>query len=225
MREDKVSIAIFRLTYGGREHPAIGSWLAKTMCNIVADSRVRAVGEYVVDKSPVYLARNVAAKYALGLGADLMVMVDNDMHPDYITSAPTFWKTAFDLVMEHDDPLVVVAPAQTGPPYNQVCIHTPVEEPDGKISLHLMEEVHAAEKAGIEQVPGSGTSLILIDTRVFKIMEPPWFLHLYNDDVTEIMSSEDVNFTAALKQYNIPLYVTWDSWQGHYKTSLYGRPQ
>ncbi len=224
LRPARFQPAIFRLTYGSREHSAVGSWLVQTLHCIARDKRVETFDEFPVDKAPVYAARNVCAKMAHGLKATHLCMIDADMVPDCLPGAPIFWQAAADFALAHDGPCVVSAPT----PMANGCVNVLREEvdPDGSRHLRLLSLDEAANKKGLERVPATGAGLILIDMRAFDRLQRPYFSFGYTDDsFTDVAVGEDVGFTARCTEAGVPVYAAWDCWAGHDKSILLRKPR
>ncbi len=72
-----------------------------------------------------------------------------------------------------------------------------------------------------------GTGVLLIDLRAIAVLPPPWFSYEFADHPfnTILASTEDVVFTRNLDWLSIPQYVAWDSWAGHDKRYMTGKPR
>lgn len=224
----QVKICIVRLCHGSWEHPAIGDWFADAVHFCLTDPRIGPgnLESFWLDEEPVYRARNMAQRRAKELGCDLLVMVDNDMFPDWMPGAPKFLQSALDFWWDNHatgHPCVICAPARVRS--GMVAVHKLIED-KGRKGLVLMHPREMQYKAGIERVPGSGLSLSLIDMRVFERLHPPYFRFAYTDEYcTQIRAGEDVMFTADLGGPCIPVYVNWDCKADHSKKVWLGWPK
>ncbi len=252
MRERKLKIGIARFPYGGNggamsEHLSVGKWLMKLVPQIKADPRCEGDGvwEFIESDTPITMVRNRALRRARMNGVDVLLMVDSDQIPDlYVGKDPLakpFWDTAFDFLYRHYDkgPCVIAAP-YCGPPPDPVeggCENVYVfhwanstnwrkgeDEPNYSLAQFSREE--AAMRSGIEEVAALPTGLCMIDTRVCDLLDPPWFKYEWMDEYeSDKASTEDVYFTRNCSLLGIPQYCTWDSWAGHAKPAIVGKPQ
>jgi hypothetical protein len=95
-------VAICRFPGGGVEHPDIGDWLADTRYKMRQDPRICGVGNWRKSDTPITMVRNCAVKETLAQGADYILMIDNDMGPDYLVGNPgvePFWDVAWEFMM------------------------------------------------------------------------------------------------------------------------------
>lgn len=219
----RVGLLICRMVYGNREHPSVGTWLARTVHWFLASPFFGAMHEIPVNKAPVYAARNFAAETALKMGADYLLMCDADSVPDVVPQAPPFFETAMAFAQKHPGPCVVSAPV---PMVNGcVNVHREITDDGGRRHLELVPLPEVAGKAGFERVPACGAGLLLIDVRCFARLEKPYFGFAYADEsCSDVAAGEDVGFTARLTDKEIPVFAAWDSWCGHDKSVLFGRP-
>lgn len=241
--------------YGGNgasasEHPAIRSWFARTLRDLSQDERVAAVEWWDFNDTPITMTRNAAVLNARKRGADVLVMVDSDQHPDYQVeigdaTAKPFISTSFDKLYEHWErgPLVIFAP-YCGAPLAEENVfvfrwkNRISDNPDADWSLEPYTRFEAMQKVGFEEVGAGPTGLIMCDLRIFDILEPenenesPWFYYEWRDKYkAEKISTEDCTFTrdvgligSAKLGYN-PLLCNWDAWAGHYKPKCVSKPK
>lgn len=233
----KYNIAIARFPYKKEEASTVTEWLISTVLEMRRDERVAEIARITLDDTPITMTRNKSIKVARERGADLLLMVDSDMAPDlYVGSDPNakpFWKTAFDFVTQHNGPCAIAAPYCGPPPFENVYIFrwateqsdVPSDCPDDMKSLKQFTREDAAERRGIEQVGALPTGLILFDMRGFEFLDKPYFDYEWPDSAMDHKAStEDVVLTRNLSLIDVPQYVAWDSWAGHWKLKCVGKP-
>lgn len=193
------------------------------------------VGKVVVSYThgyPTDRCRNAACKQARDDGFHLLVMIDDDMVPDVVPGAKPFLPSAIDFVLAHPGPCLVGAPYCSGPPTQDVLVmknraYCP-DQPDGlgqRMDKFTRDEAAAA--TGFERVAALPTGLLLVDLRVLGVLPPPWFSYEFADPPfnTKLASTEDVVFTRNLDWLGVPQFVAWDSWAGHSKAFVTGKPR
>lgn len=242
--------------YGGNggfasEHPAIRNWFPRVLRELWKDGRVEDVWWNDFNDTPITMTRNNAVLEARKRGADVLVMVDSDMHPDHSLEvdkdprAKPFIASSFDKIYEHYEqgPLVICAPYCGAPFYEEnVFVFrwtnriTNSPTPDWKLEPYTRGEAQA--KIGFEEIGAGATGLMMCDMRIFDVTEPedesekPWFYYEYRDKFqAEKISTEDVTFTrdaslmgSAKLGYN-PVLANWDAWAGHYKPKCVSKPR
>jgi len=220
---DKVKVLILRLVYGGSECAALGSWLFTTALGMTKDPRIAGFQEIPLNMKGIPEARNFAVEIARESGANYLLTADADTHPD-IERGPTFWETAFNFAYSHNGPCVVSAPVQMR--NGLVNVHKEEFNAEtGMQDLILRSAAECANLKGIYRVPACGMGLMLIDMRCFDELSPPYFRFGYEDErCCKIERGEDGMFTADLGGPDIPVYVAWDCWAGHWQNVLFGRP-
>lgn len=230
-------VMVFRFPFQNSEAPDVTDWLIQTACLIERDPRISDSFFCKIDDTPITMCRNIAIQQALDVGADLLVMVDNDMRPDLglhpkspIKGAVPFWESSFDFWWNHDGPCIVGAPYCGPPPHNNVFVflwRARQNEPQQpEFMLRQYEREEAALLSGIRPVAALPTGLILIDMEVFQRMQPPWFYYEFPDARTQRkLSTEDVTFTRDAQLHGVPNYCNWSAWAGHYKRYLVGAPR
>ncbi len=223
------SVLIARFPYGGGEYRKGVNWLVETVCKIKRDRRVDQVDYTDEDDTPIPMLRNRACKAALDGGYDFVLMLDNDLHPDYQATRP-FWDSSFDFLLRHAGPAVVAAPYCGPPPEENVYVFLwrkyQSENPNPDYRLEQFTREEAAGKAGIEEVAALPTGLILFHTEVVKRLPLPWFEYEYADRYrTHKASTEDVYFTRNASLAGVPVYCNWDAWAGHRKVKTVGKPE
>ena len=161
----------------------VGDWVTETMLKCQQDARVGWCKKSKISDTPITMTRNRAVVFARENGADVLVMVDSDMHPDKrvhdgAPDAKPFWDTSFDFLYRHWDrgPVVIGAP-YCGPPPNEPCyvFQWASKESDGpglNCALQAYSREHAAAMKGIQQCAALPTGLIMFDVRIFSLTEP-----------------------------------------------------
>ena len=169
---------------------------------------------------------------------DFVLMLDDDMAPDIglrpdmrDADAVPFMPSALDFALKHDGPCVVAAPYCASPPEQAVVVMKnrvvyPGQPPAMGTRLDKYTRDEAAVQKGITEVAALPTGVMLIDARVTGMLPPPWFYYEYADEKhhTKLASTEDVVFSRNLSWLGVPQYCAWDSWAGHQKRFLTGRP-
>lgn len=235
----KVLIATF--PFLNQQHPDVADWMTRTVLTCKSDVRVTEVFRFRLNDTPAPMVRNNAISRAKEVGADLLIMIDNDMKPDaYLPGTPQrlgdcphakpFFDSSFEFWWHHDGPCVIAAPYVGPPPISNVYVFRWANQlndnPDGldfKLAQFSREE--AATKRGIERVAALPTGLIMIDMRCFDHILPPYTYYEWRDEFErEKVSTEDVTLTRDLGLSGVPQYCNWDAWCGHWKQWCMGRP-
>ena len=251
--DQKFNVGFCTFSYGGNggiasEVPAIREWMTPLACAIQRDPRIGAIHLWNIADTPVTMSRNQGVLDARGKGIDVLVFIDSDMTPDLLVghdpSAKPFFQSSFDFLVEHypKGPCVIGAPYCGPPPHECVYVfewrnmRTDNVNPD--FQLKMYERSQAAKFSGIQPCAALPTGLIMFDMRAFAVTEPqddgdkPWFYYEWTDKyAASKASTEDVTMTRDLSLvgtqklgYN-PVYCNWDSWAGHHKPLVVGKPQ
>lgn len=247
MEAPQYSVMIARFPGGNRETPASVQWVLETNLKLVDDPRVKKpVLNWYKGDTPITMVRNEAVKVALDSGVDYLVMIDSDMVPDlsYPEGKP-FWDSSWKFMMARRemerlyadqmsdfDPLhpATIAAPYCGPPPQENCYvfewkTWETESPDANFRLEMIPRESAAIRGGFQEVAALPTGLILYDTRVFRVLDPPWFCYEYTDQYqTEKASTEDVYQTRNASLLRLPQFVNWDAWAGHTKEKVVKKP-
>jgi hypothetical protein len=224
----------------------VASWWAQTAVKLKTDDyfkdRIEAFWEYEISDTPITMTRNRVIEVARKQGADILVMVDSDMHPDVHLKddpfAKPFFETAFKEIYEHYDagPLVIGAPYGGAPPHENMFVFTWSAKAnmgdESAFELRQYTREEAQEMLGLQECAALPTGLIAYDMRVFDCIEKPYFQYEWSDDsASQKASTEDVQNTRDLSLgcirkhgYN-PLRCAWSSWAGHYKVWCVKRPR
>lgn len=227
----QVKVLFSHFPFGASEHPESSRWFYQTIFKAKADPRISEVLEMTVDDTPITMGRNRVLKRATEMKADVVLMLDSDMHPDLpLPGAKPFWDTAFDFLLKHDGPCAVAAPYCGPPPIENVYVFQPAnfqsDHHDVDIKIEQFNREEAAGRAGFEECAALPTGIYLLDMRALQYLTPPYFEYEWADPPfnTEKASTEDVFFTRNLSLAGIPQYVLWDAWAGHYKRKCVGKP-
>ena len=191
------------------------------------------------------MGRNRAVEAAKADKADFLLMIDNDMKPDaYLatnknrldtdSSALPFWDSSFGFMCRRyeNGPCAVASPYCGPPPHENVfCFSWATfqsDHPNADLRIEQISREAAVMRSGFEECACLPTGLILMDMRIFDnpLVVPPYFTYEYTDKCEQKKAStEDCVFTRDLNMANIPLYVNWDAWSGHWKRKCVGRPK
>lgn len=217
---------------GNRTVPDVGNWLVETVLKMRADPTIGEGNVALWHKvtTPITMGRNLCLKQAKAWGADFVLMVDSDMRPDLpYDGAKPFWDVAWPFARDHAGPCVVAAPYCGPPPQEGVYTFrwedTQTGDPNPNFMLKAHTRPEAARLSGIVRCGALPTGLMLIDVRALKDVPPPYFYYEYTDETqSELASTEDVTFSRDLANVGVPLYAAFDSWAGHFKEKLVGRP-
>lgn len=227
----KYNVMFARFPFGNQECPDSSDWMMRTLKKCWQDERLGEIHTYRRDDTPITMSRNHCIETAKTLKIDILVMIDSDMAPDLpYPGAKPFWESSLDWLLKHG-PCVVAAPYCGPPPVENVYVfqwatgRTNNPNPnDMKIEQFSRED--AAQRIGIERVAALPTGLIMIDMRVIEKISPPYFYYEWEKGGTESQkaSTEDVTFTRDLALSEVPIYVNWDAWAGHWKRICVGKP-
>lgn len=157
----------------------------------------------------VATARNRIAQKSLDLGADYVLMVDNDV---------TLPKDALKLLLEdaHEVNLGYYAHRDTSNVYSgRTCICR-LKDENGKEYYHYpleseytANEMHILADAGVTKiiVHGGGMGCALIRTDVFRKTSYPWYDWVNYGDANRGMLSEDLYFCSLCRASKISIYA------------------
>lgn len=233
---DRVRVLACVLTYDGRMGADLMAYLCGLSAKLLEHPRLAELRVTFTRGYPTDRCRNAAVKGARDEGYDFLAFFDDDMRPDLLVgrdpAAKPFLPSALDFALAQPAPCVVGAPYCGAPPKQRVMVMRYRQDvpdvPDGaglKIDSFTREE--AAERSGFEKVAALPTGCLLIDLRALDELPPPWFSYEYDDPPfnTKLASTEDIVFTRNLAWLGVPQWVAWDSWAGHNKFWLTGKPQ
>lgn len=150
----------------------------------------------------VAMSRNKMANKALEVGADYILMVDNDV---------VLPKDTLKLLMEDIKPVCLgvypYRPKEAGSVDRTIIFKN---EKD----FYSIEEMYAMEPKKI-LVPAGGLGCALISTKVFDKLSYPWFVWSGNILNRDKECSEDVYFCKQCKAHGIPVYADFRVRCGH----------
>jgi hypothetical protein len=226
----KYSILVATFPYGGLEHTKASRWYTRLILKLKADRRIGEVHCADEDDTPISMTRNKACRQAQLLGADFVLMMDSDTIGDYQATKP-FWDSSFEFLLGHGGPAIVAAPYCGPPPNENVYVFRwrnrqsdHPGETDFRLDQYTREE--AFERAGMEEVAALPTGLMLFHTEALAKVPIPWFDYEYSDEYcTKKDTTEDVYFTRNASLEGVPVYCNWDSWAGHRKWKVVGKPE
>jgi len=247
-----VTVCFATFSYGGNggissEVPDIREWMVPLISRLSKDERIASIHCFNLSDTPITMTRNRAVLMARDLRADVLVMIDSDMHPDrhvLEAGAKPFFESSFDFLLAHYDkgPVVIGSPYCGPPPKENVYVfrwlNEQSENANPDFQLEMYDRKTASTLAGIQEVAALPTGLIMYDMRVFDMTEPktpedkPWFYYEWsNIFASEKASTEDVTMTRDLSLvcsqlfgYN-PIFCNWDAWAGHWKPKCVEKPK
>ena len=223
-------------------HPSLRAWFSRTLLSAKGDPRVGAITDQDLTDTPITMTRNAAVRAARRAGADFLVMIDSDQHPDLYLGDPAarpFFESSFDFAAKRKElglVTVVGAPYCGPPPAENVYVfrwatwESDQPNPDMRLEQYGREE--AARMAGIHPAAALPTGLVLFDLAAFDLVRPPYFYYEYTDEEEcEKASTEDVTATRDIclagqeRLGYSPVFCNWDAWAGHYKPKCVGKPR
>jgi hypothetical protein len=152
---------------------------------------------------PIDGGRNTAANNYKGVGADWLLMIDNDMSPplnilDCIKDAP-------------EDAAVVVPKFYLWDEDKlKVKLCWGMQTADGGDMVNHLEP-------GWHELTHCGTGLIFIRPEVFQKVPAPWFWRTY-DEMVNMQSTEDINFAHKVREHGFKIYGNGKYEVGHHHT-------
>lgn len=206
-----LDVLILRIARGKWERAEVGTWLADCYCQVQSGLKLGRLLHGIIDGEPTSAARNSAVFSARRAEVDVLVMVDADMDP-----APGFFRRAVEFLADHRGAVVIGSPYCGAPPECNV---------QATIGGARIGRTEAAAMQGIRLVGCIGTGLIACNLAAFDAMEGPCFDYSYATPGREQVSeTEDFQFTRRLTAAGGRVYADFDSWSGHAKESIIGKP-
>ena len=211
------------------------AWCIKLVLKLMNDDRIREIyTNYHEGNCPIHMLRDIAVKSAMNERCDYLLMIDNDMIPDpKLPKSQPFWKTAWEFTMDRRsrEEREKIMPATIASPYFADSAGSflaydwnPIPNDEGE-DLVLIAKEDALSRRGLGTVVAAQTGLIFYDMRVFWYMPKPWFTYEWKDSEHQIVNlADDFYQTRNLTLAGLPVYMAWDCWSAHLKTSCVTRP-
>lgn len=255
MTPEKLNVMFAGFSYGGNggiaaQHPDVGKWLVKAIAAAKADPRIDKVCHIDLADTPITMTRNRAVLDARELGMDVLVMVDSDQSPDlYGTTGECkpFFESSFEFLYRNRKRFTkgcVIGSPYCGPPsLEELCYvfywkNQQTGAADTDFKLEAYTRAHAADMVGIQECGALPTGLTMWDMRVFELTEPrdkdddPWFYYEWEDryaankgSTEDVTATRDISLAGLIQEGYNPVHANWDSWAGHWKPKLVGKPQ
>lgn len=241
----KYKVMVCQFPGGNSTHPDVSDWVLETVLKMEKDPSI-GPGNVVLWRradTPVTMTRNLSLLKAEKEGADYVLMVDSDMSPDLpYPGAVPFWDAAWPFVQAHAGPCVIAAPYCGPPPDECVYVFEWQNKESGganpDMQLAMVPRSKAADLHGIQRAAALPTGLMLIDMRAVARLPHPRFYYEWKGDGEKCSccgvpkpgpqavkaSTEDVTFSRDLDAAGAPMYCAWDSWAGHHKSKVVGKP-
>ena len=193
MTPAKLNVFFAFYPYGGNggcanEHPNIRSWFAKTMTYCNHDKRIGNITACDYSDTPIPMMRNRSVCEARDVGADVLVMVDSDQHPDlYIGEDPTavpFFSSCFDFLYERKMKglCTTIGAPYCGPPPSE-CVYvfrwanSESKNPNIDHHIEMFGREEAAIMTGIQECAALPTGCIMFDMEMFNVTDPKHEYH------------------------------------------------
>ncbi len=180
--------------------------------------------------------RNVCVADARRAQATQLLFLDPDMALDYYAfrgdpGAKFWWPEAWEFIREQPEPCVAAVPYCGGRNQELVHVFRPGLPEEGRETVRLLPD-EAARLTGWQRVGAVGTGCMLIDMRVFDILDrwekAPFFKDQYDEDSdwrhTAITQSQDLYFCQRCRRAEIPIWVNFSCWSAHHQPHLAHRP-
>lgn len=188
MTPSKMNVMFCFYPYGGNggcssEHPNIRNWFAKTVAYCKTDKRIGEIFTRDYSDTPIPLLRNRSVCDAREFGADVLVMIDSDQHPDlYIgieESARPFFELSFDFLYSRKVKglcSVIGAPYCGPPPQEVVYVFQwtgcESDHPNTDHGINMYSREQATQMSGIHPAAALPTGCIMFDMEVFNVTDP-----------------------------------------------------
>ncbi len=228
MRPRKPLVVLSPLVVTGSYRYEVGNFLISCCTHQVANPHlIQDVFVLPVQHTPAPVARCRAVKRAREVGADLLLMIDDDMAVPH-----AFFSTAVEFLKQQPTPSAIGVPYCTAPQPDgeQVLVFEwqsrESHSEDRPWKLERIPREDAARRSGIQRVANLGTGCVLYDLQCFDGLPEPLFDYQYADaSHTEVIETEDCYCHRQFHDAGIPLFVSWDHWAQHAKVKLVGKPQ
>jgi hypothetical protein len=210
-------------------------WAGRLMAKLETDPDCHSVDLWYKElgDTPITMLRNRALKDCERRGIDYVMFIDSDNKPDLYVGidpeAKPFWESSFAFMRAHAGPCVVAAPYCGSPPDEGVhafrWVSHESQNPNPDFALKTITRHEAVYMRGIQKCAAAATGVMLIDMRGVKLLDHPRFDYEWKDKtMCQKASTEDVYFTRNLNYVGVPTYINWDSWAGHLKVKMVGKP-
>ena len=210
------TILIVDFARGRWQRGEVSSWLAEVRTAAGTVPGLAPIQHGSMDQEPTTAARNKAASVARQLSANILFMVDNDMAP----SVPFFY-SAIEFLRTHRGAVCIGSPYCGAPPLELVQVRDKI---GGDVQRGNRDD--AARADGIKLVREIGTGLIAFNMACFDSLDHPYFRYTYTSpEETDVDETEDFNITRRLTEKGGRVYIDWNSWSGHAKNKIVGKPE
>lgn len=188
MTPAKLNVMFAFYPYGGNggcanEHPNIRAWMAKTITYCNQDPRIAGITMSDYSDTPIPMMRNRSVVEAREVGADVLVMIDSDQHPDLYDGVDPafepFFPSCFNFLYERrmKGLITTVGAPYCGPPPSE-CVYvfrwanneSLNPNIDHHIEMYSREE--AAVMSGIQPAAALPTGCIMFDMKMFDVTDP-----------------------------------------------------
>lgn len=226
-------LLIVRFPGDGTERQECVDWLLNTVYGFKDSPDVEILRPQRINDTPAPMIRNMAVQIAQDNKADYLLMVDNDMGPDYLVGkdprAKPFLPTALKWMKEYGEPCAIAAPYCGPPPEESVYVFDWVwrtaPAQNFNANLQMVNRDEAAHRTGIWPAAALPTGLMLFDMRVFDILPHPYFYYERTDNRwIRKASTEDVTISRDMMLCRIMCFCAWDCWAEHVKSYRVGKP-
>jgi len=157
----------------------------------------------------IFDQRNNLVKTALDIKADYLLFVDADMR---------FPKDTLKILMSHNKDIIGVNATTRSEPVKPTAKNFVVNEDQSVDWI----PIYSNAKSGIEKADGIGCGVMLVNTRVFKAMEEPYFY--FEQLPNNKLLGEDIYFCIKAKDAGFDTWVDHDLSKGirHIGQYVYG---
>ena len=171
-------------------------WINPTLASVLLSTQrlpFLAMFALQTDTSPVERARNNAAKMAMDVGAEWLVMFDNDIEPPL-----NVFQVLEQAGKEHD----VIALPYWGCLDGILAPMTVVKDGSGMRRIE--------PESGFQEVIRAGTGAMFIRRRVFEVLPKPYFAVRLSADGLSMTASEDYDFCDRARKRGFHIWTQGD---------------
>jgi hypothetical protein len=228
---ERYRLCIARPTGWNLEAADMGTWLFHFGFTLPRVSpELTEVLSFNITNHRVAMCRNNCVSFALRHECTHILWLDPDMALDrYVKWNPegmpaegtkAWWHEAWPFIKAHPGSIVAV-PYCGGAPGHP--IHIFVKTPKG--SLTRLSRELAQQQRGFASVEAVGAGSMLMDTSIFKRLKEPYFKDTFTSPrEDDLRHSSDVEFSLRCRAAGIPIYVSFDTWAGHWQSQCVERP-